>query len=55
MTAFNLLFLPGDGIGPEVMGEVKKVIDWINEHSSNVISIRWAANTAGKRERQPEA
>ncbi|NNE87824.1 MAG: 3-isopropylmalate dehydrogenase [Silicimonas sp.] len=24
----SLLILPGDGIGPEVMGEVRKVIDW---------------------------
>ncbi|MEE8563643.1 MAG: isocitrate/isopropylmalate family dehydrogenase, partial [Alphaproteobacteria bacterium] len=25
----TLLMLPGDGIGPEVMGEVKRVIDWM--------------------------
>ncbi|MBL6957340.1 MAG: 3-isopropylmalate dehydrogenase [Rhodospirillales bacterium] len=25
----KLLFLPGDGIGPEVMGEVRNVIDWM--------------------------
>lgn len=25
----NLLLLPGDGIGPEVMGEVKKLIGWL--------------------------
>ena len=24
----NILILPGDGIGPEVMGEVRRVIDW---------------------------
>ena len=27
----NILMLPGDGIGPEVMAEVKKVIDWSND------------------------
>lgn len=27
MASFNLLLLPGDGIGPEVMAEVKKVAD----------------------------
>ncbi len=27
-TAMKLLILPGDGIGPEVMAEVRKVIDW---------------------------
>ena len=26
----NLLVLPGDGIGPEVMGEVRRVIDWLD-------------------------
>ncbi len=26
----KLLLLPGDGIGPEVMGEVKRVIDWLS-------------------------
>ena len=26
----NLLMLPGDGIGPEVMGEVKRVINWMD-------------------------
>ena len=25
---YSLLILPGDGIGPEVMAEVVKVIDW---------------------------
>lgn len=28
MTPFSLLILPGDGIGPEVMAEVRKVIGW---------------------------
>lgn len=27
-TPYSLLILPGDGIGPEVMAEVVKVIDW---------------------------
>lgn len=31
MTTRNLLLLPGDGIGPEVMGEVRKVITWLDE------------------------
>ncbi len=26
----NILMLPGDGIGPEVMGEVSRIIDWMN-------------------------
>jgi 3-isopropylmalate dehydrogenase len=28
----NLLILPGDGIGPEVMGEVKRVVNWMDSH-----------------------
>ncbi|HWM83534.1 MAG TPA: 3-isopropylmalate dehydrogenase [Pseudolabrys sp.] len=30
MTPQKLLLLPGDGIGPEVMGEVQRLIDWLN-------------------------
>ncbi len=30
MAAHKLLLLPGDGIGPEVMAEVKRLIDWLN-------------------------
>ncbi len=30
MTTYNLLLLPGDGIGPEVMAEVRRVIAWFN-------------------------
>ncbi len=32
MATHNLLLLPGDGIGPEVMAEVKKLIGWMNSH-----------------------
>jgi len=32
MPTYKLLLLPGDGIGPEVMGEVKKLIAWMNAH-----------------------
>ena len=27
----NIFLLPGDGIGPEAMGEVRKIITWMNE------------------------
>src|SRR5471032_2802997 len=30
MATHKLLLLPGDGIGPEVMAEVKRLIDWLN-------------------------
>src|SRR5262245_43769769 len=30
MATHKLLLLPGDGIGHEVMTEVKRLIDWIN-------------------------
>ena len=32
MSTHSLLILPGDGIGPEVMTEVRKVIAWLAEH-----------------------
>jgi 3-isopropylmalate dehydrogenase len=30
MASFKLLLLPGDGIGPEVMGEVVKLVRWMS-------------------------
>ena len=30
----RVLLLPGDGIGPEVIAEVKKVINWFNDKKS---------------------
>jgi 3-isopropylmalate dehydrogenase len=32
MADMSLLILPGDGIGPEVMAEVRRVIGWFGEH-----------------------
>ncbi|MBL4864718.1 MAG: 3-isopropylmalate dehydrogenase, partial [Rhodobiaceae bacterium] len=28
----NILIVAGDGIGPEVMGEMERVITWFNEN-----------------------
>lgn len=39
MATFNLLLLPGDGIGPEVMNEVKRVAQWFNEHDGVTFNI----------------
>src|SRR5258708_5091357 len=33
MATHKLLLLPGDGIGPEVMAEVKRLIDWLDAES----------------------
>src|SRR5207247_1993260 len=33
----KLLLLPGDGIGPEVMAEVKRLIAWMNAHGMGTI------------------
>ena len=30
MTTYKLLLLPGDGIGPEVMAEVSRLVAWVN-------------------------
>ena len=32
MPTHKLLLLAGDGIGPEVMAEVKRLIAWMNAH-----------------------
>jgi 3-isopropylmalate dehydrogenase len=34
MTARNILIMPGDGIGPEVMAEVERLISWFNARGS---------------------
>ena len=34
MSIPSLLILPGDGIGPEVMAEVRKVISWLSTERS---------------------
>lgn len=31
MSTYKLLLLPGDGIGPEVMAEVERALDWMTE------------------------
>jgi len=35
----NLLILPGDGIGPEVMREVRRVIEWMDRHRAVTFDI----------------
>ena len=37
--AHKLLILPGDGIGPEVMGEVRKLITWLEKHDDIAFEI----------------
>ena len=39
MTNPSILILPGDGIGPEVMKEVRKVIDWYGTKLSLVFDV----------------
>ena len=36
----SLLFLPGDGIGPEVMAEVRRVIDWMDARRTVTFDIK---------------
>ncbi len=38
MSTYTLQILPGDGIGPEIMAETVKVINWINENSDITIN-----------------
>lgn len=39
MTTHKLLLLPGDGIGPEVMAEVRRVIDWFGARRGLVFDV----------------
>jgi 3-isopropylmalate dehydrogenase len=32
MASKTVLILPGDGIGPEVMAQVRRIADWLNQH-----------------------
>lgn len=36
--ATNLLLLPGDGIGPEVMAQVERVIEWFNQNGADFVT-----------------
>ncbi len=38
MTIKNILLLPGDGIGPEVVGEARRVLEWFGANSSTQFS-----------------
>ena len=40
MATYKLLLLPGDGIGPEVMAEVKKLIALMNAHGMGTVRDR---------------
>ena len=46
MATYKLLLLAGDGIGPEVMAEVKKLITWMNAHGMGSRSSRSRARPA---------
>ncbi len=39
IMTLNILFLPGDGIGPEVMHEAKRVLEWLRDHKGLQLTI----------------
>jgi 3-isopropylmalate dehydrogenase len=41
MNTYKLLLLPGDGIGPEVMAEVEKIIDFFNREGTTRFEIQF--------------
>ena len=43
MATHKLLLLAGDGIGPEVMAEVKRLIAWMNAPWHGHVRIRGGA------------
>ena len=34
MTSYKLLFLPGDGIGPEIAKQAERILHWFEEHKN---------------------
>ena len=38
----KVLIIPGDGIGPEVIGQARRVLDWFVEHRALAIAIEEA-------------
>jgi 3-isopropylmalate dehydrogenase len=45
MSTYNLLLLPGDGIGPEVMGQAERIIAWLS--SQGVATFNTEADLVG--------
>ena len=45
MTTYKLFLLPGDGIGPEVMAEAERIVDWVN--SKGLASIETETDLVG--------
>ena len=39
-TNRKILMLPGDGIGPEVMHEVKRMIDWMRDYRGTAFEVQ---------------
>ena len=39
MANHKLLLLPGDGIGPEVMGQVEKIVSWFEKQGLGSFSL----------------
>ena len=39
MASFDVLLLPGDGIGPEVMAEVSRVVGWLNAQNGAAFNL----------------
>ena len=43
--AQNILVLPGDGIGQEVMTEVRRVVDWFGDNRGLEVNITYNDKT----------
>ncbi|MBF0612624.1 MAG: 3-isopropylmalate dehydrogenase, partial [Magnetococcales bacterium] len=37
--AWTILLLPGDGIGPEIVNEARKVLEWLKSHHNLTIHL----------------
>ena len=52
MASFDVLLLPGDGIGPEVMAETKKVMSWLAKQKKGVFNTPFFALRVGRANRR---
>ena len=48
MATYKLLLLPGDGIGPEVMREVEKIVAWFGKRGDRLLRDRDAISSAAR-------
>ena len=42
MTTYNVMLLPGDGIGPEIAVQAERILDWLSNHTDGKYTVESA-------------